>query len=227
MKKRLLACLLTAAMLVSLFPLPALAAEAEPYTGGLCPHHTEHSYEVCGYIEAVEGQLCGHVHNGACGYVEAVPEVPCDMDCAETDGDGQIVHNQGCAYTPAVEGASCQHKHDSECGYVEAVEGRPCGYVCPICTVQAMIDALPAPEDITPGNRVEVEAQLAAIGEAWAELSDEEALQLDTARLEAAWDALAALDGQTGNDLPAPLAGETGNFTVTGGTLGTEYSYVI
>ena len=29
MKKRLLACLLTAAMLVSLFPLPALAAEAE------------------------------------------------------------------------------------------------------------------------------------------------------------------------------------------------------
>ena len=29
MKKRLLACLLTAAMLVSLFPLPALAAEAQ------------------------------------------------------------------------------------------------------------------------------------------------------------------------------------------------------
>ena len=35
MKKRLLACLLTAAMLVRLFPLSALASEVEPYTGGL------------------------------------------------------------------------------------------------------------------------------------------------------------------------------------------------
>ena len=55
MKKRLLACLLTAAMLVSLFPLPALAAEAGSDSEGLWPHHTEHSYEVCGCIEAVEG----------------------------------------------------------------------------------------------------------------------------------------------------------------------------
>lgn len=68
-----------------------------------------------------------------------------------------------------------------------------------------MIDALPAPEDITAENRAEVENQLEAIGEAWAELSDEDALRLDTARLEAAQDALAALDGQTGNDLPTPL----------------------
>ncbi len=72
---------------------------------------------------------------------------------------------------------------------------------------QAMIDAFPAPEDITADNRDEVEAQLAAIGEAWAELSDEEALRLDAARLEAARDTLAALDGQAGNELPAPLAG--------------------
>ena len=72
--------------------------------------------------------------------------------------------------------------------------------------VQALIDALPAPEDITAGNWDEVEAQLEAIGEAWAELSGEEALLLDTARLEAARDALAALDGQAENELPAPLA---------------------
>ncbi len=138
MKKRLLACLLTAAMLVSLFPLSALAAEVEPYTGGLCHHHQEHSYE--------------------------------------------------------------------DCGYIEAVEGRPCGYVCHICPVQAMIDALPAPKDITAENRAGVEAQLEAIGEAWAELSEEDALRLDTARLEAARDALAALAGLAGNELPAPLA---------------------
>ncbi len=144
MKKRLLACLLTAAMLVSLFPLSALAAEVEPYTGGLCHHHQEHSYE--------------------------------------------------------------------DCGYIEAVEGRPCGYVCHICPVQAMIDALPAPKDITAENRAGVEAQLEAIGEAWAELSEEDALRLDTARLEAAWDSLAALAGLAGNELPAPLAGEVSNI---------------
>ncbi|MEY8233338.1 S-layer homology domain-containing protein [Oscillospiraceae bacterium 50-16] len=155
MKKRLLACLMTAVMLVSLFPLPALAAEAEPYTGGLCHHHQEHSYEVCGYVEAVEGQPCGHVHDGDCGYVEAVPEVPCDMDCAETDGDGQIVHNQGCADTPAVEGAPCQHEHDGLCGYVEAVEGRPCGYICRICPVQALIDALPTDKELNGMNKDE------------------------------------------------------------------------
>ena len=93
-----------------------------------------------------------------------------------------------------------------DCGYIEAVEGRPCGYVCHICPVQAMIDALPAPKDITAENRAGVEAQLEAIGEAWAALSEEDALRLDTARLEAARDALAALAGLAGNELPAPLA---------------------
>ncbi len=132
MKKRLLACLLTAAMLTSLLPLPALAAEAD--TEGLCPHHTEHT---------------------------------------------------------------------EDCGYAEEAEGQPCDYVCPICPVQDMIDALP--EDITAGSRDEAEARLAAIGEAWAELTDEEAAQLDTTRLDAARDALAELDGQAGNNLPAPL----------------------
>jgi len=90
--------------------------------------------------------------------------------------------------------------------------------------MQAMIDALPDAEGITPDNRAEAAAQLAAIGEAWAELSDEEALQLNTARLEAARDALAALNGQAENELPAPLADtphdiSAGDLTITtGGT---------
>jgi len=119
--KRILSVCLTCALLLGMLPLPALALE--PDSEGLCPHHTEHSYEVCGYMEAVEGQPCGHVHDGDCGFVEAVPEVPCNMDCAETDGDGQIVHAEGCAYAPEVEDVPCQHEHDGECGYVEAVEG--------------------------------------------------------------------------------------------------------
>ena len=198
--KRVLAIFLTCVFLLGLLPTSALAAE--PDTEGLCPHHQEHSYEVCGYIEAVEGQPCGHVHDGDCGYVEAAEEVPCDMGCADTDGDGQIVHAEGCAYAPAVEGTPCQHEHDGECGYVEAIEGHPCGYVCRICPVQAMIDALPDASSITADNRADVEAQLGAISEAWAELTDEEAGQLDTARCEAAISALLALDGQDGADVP-------------------------
>ena len=118
----------------------------------------------------------------------------------------------------------CQHhtEHNADCGYDPATEGTPCGYVCEICStedvtpsdeaamtveqVQGLIDALPDAEGIIPDNRAAVEAQLAAIGEAWPELSDEDALQLDIARLKAAQDALAALDRQAGNDLPMPAA---------------------
>ena len=193
MKKRLLACLLTAAMLVSLFPLPVLAAEAEPYTGGLCPHHQEHT-EDCGYIEAVEGQPCGHVHDGDRGFVEAAEEIPCDMDCAETDEDSQIIHGEECGYVPEVEGVPCQHEHDGGCGYVPADPGQPCGYVCRICPVQKLLDALPDAEDVTADNRAGAEAQLAAIDGARAELTDEEAGELDTSRYQAVVSALAALD---------------------------------
>ena len=213
MKQRILSLLLTGAMLLSLCP-PGLALELDGMTGGLCPHHTEHT-EDCGYREAVEGHPCGHVHDGNCGFEEAQEETPCNMDCAEIGEDGQIVHAEGCAYTPAVEGAPCLHEHDGECGYIPGDPGQPCGYVCRICPVQEMIDALPAPEDITPDNRAGVEAQLEAIGAAWELLEDEEILQLDTTRCEAAQNALAALDGQTGNDLPMPL-GNAGDFTVSG-----------
>lgn len=153
MKKRLLACLLTAAMLVSLFPLPALATEAEAYTGGLCPHHQKHSYEVCGYVEAVEGQ--------------------------------------------------------------------PCGFVCRICPVQALIDALPAPEDITANNRAEAEAQLAAIDTARIELTDEENGQLDVSRYQAVTSALTALDEQAGADVPMLADNPAGQFSAL--TPGNTY----
>ena len=222
MKKRLLACLLTAAMLVSLFPLPVLAAEAEPYTGGLCPHHQEHT-EDCGYIKAVEGQPCGHVHDGDRGFVEAAEEIPCDMDCAETDEDSQIIHGEECGYVPEVEGVPCQHEHDGGCGYVPADPGQPCGYVCRICPVQALIDALPDGEDITPDNRAEAEAQLEAIDTAWAELSDEEALRLDTVRLETARDALCLASTLLSPAYEfSPLPGRSQTHTVDGGYELTE-----
>ena len=65
MMKRALSIFLTGVFLLGLLPASALAAEAN--TGGLCPHHQEHSFEDCGFIEAVEGHPCGHVHDGGCG----------------------------------------------------------------------------------------------------------------------------------------------------------------
>ena len=55
----------------------------------------------------------------------------------------------------------CQHEHNEECGYSEAVEGHLCGYICKICPVQELIDALP--EKVTKENREEVSGQLDAI----------------------------------------------------------------
>ena len=59
--------------------------------------------------------------------------------------------------------------------------------------VQAMIDGLPNAEEITEENAEEVEAQLAAIDEAKAQLSDEETDELDMTRYAEAAAALGAL----------------------------------
>ena len=93
---------------------------------------------------------------------------------------------------------NCQHGHDEDCGYTPATAGTPCGYVCEICgaegnaaeamtveRVQAMIDALPDAEEVT--------AQLEAIDEAKAELTDEEIDELDITRYKAAAAALGSL----------------------------------
>ena len=68
----------------------------------ICEHHTEHTAD-CGYVEAVEGSPCTHVHD-------------------ETCGDDTVSGNE-----------VCSHVHDEACGYAEAVEGTPCSYVCELC----------------------------------------------------------------------------------------------
>ena len=62
--------------------------------------------------------------------------------------------------------------------------------------VQALIDALPDPETITEDNRADVEAQLSAIDEAKLWLSDEKVGALDTTRYDAVVSALSSLDAQ-------------------------------
>lgn len=145
--KRILSLVLCLSMVIPGLMAPA-SAETEPQgTGGLCAHHPAHDAQ-CGYVEAVEGHPCEHVHNEACGYAppteevpcshihdeacgyqEALAEVPCDMDCTDVDGDGVIDHQAGCAYQPGTGGHACSHVHDAACGYQAASEGRECTHV--------------------------------------------------------------------------------------------------
>lgn len=67
-------------------------------------------------VLAEDEPLCSHVHDAVCGYAPAQAEIPCDMDCADIDGDGMADHLDGCAYTPASEEQPCIHVHDAACG---------------------------------------------------------------------------------------------------------------
>lgn len=90
--KKVVAALLTAAMVLSLSPILVFA----------------------------EGDECSHQHDvEICGFVEAVTEVGCDKECIDTDDDGVIDHAADCAYTPAVAGVECSHRHDESCGGLE------------------------------------------------------------------------------------------------------------
>ena len=155
MKKRLLASLMALCLLVGLFPTAAMAAGIEDE--GLCPHHTEHTAE-CGYAAPTEGTPCTHVHTEACYSDGILP----------TDGEEK----------PA---DACAHVHDAECGYSEGIEGSPCNFVCNVCPVEAMIEALPAYADATPDDVADIEKAQAtynALGEEQATVDSDLAAKL-------------------------------------------------
>lgn len=133
-----------------------LEVRAKQGEDGLCPHHMAHTEE-CGFRAAVEGEAAA----AACAHE----------------------HDAVCGYA---QGHECSHIHDERCGFFGTGDGNPCIFVCRICPVQDLIDALPGAEEITAENRETVEAQLAAVGEARKELSDEESGQLIHDRYDAA-----------------------------------------
>ncbi|MCH1950711.1 leucine-rich repeat domain-containing protein [Enterocloster sp. OA13] len=128
-------------------------------TGGgvLCEHHPEHTEE-CGYVEAVKGHRCEHVHTDEC-YTD---ELICgyddeDMDWA-TDSSATHVHKKKCYEL------DCPHErgeHDDDCGYNEAVKGHPCDFICDVCGKEEpdadsgnVLPEIPEPEDKHPGTEV-------------------------------------------------------------------------
>lgn len=90
-------------------------------------------------------------------------------------------------------------------------------------TVQALIDALPAAEDISDANADEVSGQLDAIDEAKQALTEEQAAQLDFAKYDAASAAVLALAGEPDANEPAVLADTIGTQPSGSGTEGDPY----
>ena len=89
--------------------------------------------------------------------------------------------------------------------------------------VQALIDALPAAEDISDANADEVSGQLDAIDEAKQALTEEQAAQLDFAKYDAAAAAVLALAGEPDANEPAVLADTIGTQPSGSGTAKDPY----
>ena len=90
-------------------------------------------------------------------------------------------------------------------------------------TVQALIDALPAAEDISDANADEVSGQLDAIDEAKQALTEEQAARLDLTGYDAAAAAVLALAGEPDANEPAVLADTTGTQPSGSGTAEDPY----
>ena len=224
-KRKIISMLLCGAMLVSHCTPPAFV-EAQTITtaDGMCEHHTEHT-EDCGYTAGTPETPCAHEHTEDC-YTEVTkcvhehtPECYTEKTEESTSGDDAVTADteerepENCTHLCSEESGcitkewNCPHEegqHDESCGYVPAEEGTPCGYVCHICPVQDMIDALPGGEEVTGENAGEIKERLEAIDKAKEQLTDEETKQLDVSRYQDAAAALSALDGQTGSDVPIP-----------------------
>ncbi|MEA5010244.1 MAG: bacterial Ig-like domain-containing protein [Angelakisella sp.] len=201
MKKRLLSILLTVCMVLSMLPVSAFATDGNApigtssiQEGTLCEHHTQHDAS-CGFVMAQTT-------------VEGTEEILCDMNCTDTDDDGEINHADGCAYAPATEGTP-------------AVEGVPCGFVCEECTaadnipvamtyvqVVELFQALPKADSITAETSDEdKQAAYDKLGKAMAafeELSEDEQKQF-LIENEALYLAVVALNDAISGNKPQTL----------------------
>ena len=168
---------------------------SEGIAGTACSHeHTDDCYR-----EVIK---CTHRHDEDCYPDEIIWDdeaTPSDADRWEPEECPHMCEEESECISQKL---NCRHKHDDECGYSPATRGTPCEFDCEICGVdddmktatpsnakavtvagvQAMIDALPDVEDVRKGNAEKVKAQLDAIDDAKAELSDEEIDELDLFR---------------------------------------------
>lgn len=169
------------------------------YSEGIAGTACRHEHKDDCYTEVVK---CTHRHDEDCYPDEIIWDdeaTPSDADRWEPEDCPHICDEESGCISQKL---NCRHEHDEKCGYSPATRGTPCEFICEICDVddgmktatpsnakavtvagvQAMIDALPDVEEIKKGNAEKVKAQLEAIDDAKAELSDEEIDELDLSR---------------------------------------------
>ena len=151
----LVVALLLSICIVGNVPTYAEDTDLSADNTGICVHHPKHTAE-CGYVAAVEGTPCTHVHDETCGYAEAVEEIPCDKNCAEannptenvtdsteqsttetqtaeasteTTGNAETMNEVPSEESIAVASADAEVVHSPDCSYRPAVEAQPCTHV--------------------------------------------------------------------------------------------------
>lgn len=151
----LVVALLLSICIVGNVPTYAEDTDLSADNTGICVHHPEHTAE-CGYVAAVEGTPCTHVHDETCGYAEAVEEIPCDKNCAEinnstenvtdsteqsttetqtaeasieTTGNAETMNEVPSEESISVASTDAEVVHSPDCSYRPAVEAQPCTHV--------------------------------------------------------------------------------------------------
>lgn len=151
----LVVALLLSICIVGNVPTYAEDTDLSADNTGICVHHPKHTAE-CGYVAAVEGTPCTHVHDETCGYAEAVEEIPCDKNCAEinnptenvtdsteqsttetqtaeasteTTGNAETMNEVPSEESIAVASADAEVVHSPDCSYRPAVEAQTCTHV--------------------------------------------------------------------------------------------------
>lgn len=136
--KQIFALIISAVLLLSNMPMNVLAAGSQD-TGGLCEHHIEHSYEVCGYYE---GMPCNHTEHSEDACYRSVTKCvhehsddcyPAEAEAAEPNAcTHECSRESGCIKKEL----DCPHEkgqHDEACSYKEAAF---CTYECEECQTQ-------------------------------------------------------------------------------------------
>lgn len=151
----LVVALLLSICIVGNVPTYAEDTDLSADNTGICVHHPKHTAK-CGYVAAVEGTPCTHVHDETCGYAEAVEEIPCDKNCAEinnstenvrdsteqsatetqtaeasteTTGNAETMNEVPSEESIAVASADAEVVHSPDCSYRPAAEAQPCTHV--------------------------------------------------------------------------------------------------
>ncbi|MCD8045067.1 MAG: InlB B-repeat-containing protein [Clostridiales bacterium] len=155
--------------------------------------------------EADEGEAEADENEAENGEASALEDEEEAEEESESDPDGGIKGSAMILGSAAV--SLCSHGNDADS--------------CAVCEVEDLIDALPSVDEIAAvdtDEQNEVYAQASDICDAYYELTGDE--QEQVSNIDDLWDVLDYFSGEI-----ATTADSTGDFTVTGGTYGTDYTY--